>query len=51
MYVFALTKFLSMSIPYILISPLVFLISDVIIPIVVDLPAPLGPRRAKKSPC
>ena len=35
---------------YIFISPLVFLISDVIIPMVVDLPAPFGPSKAKKSP-
>ena len=31
----------------IFISPLVFLISDVIIPMVVDFPAPFGPREQR----
>ncbi len=36
--------------PKILTLPLVFRTSEQIMPIVVDLPAPLGPSRAKKSP-
>ena len=32
-------------------SPPDFATSEQIMPIVVDLPAPLGPNRAKKSPC
>src|SRR5688572_33309008 len=41
----------STSYPNTLTDPAVLLTSEVTTPISVVLPAPLGPRRAKKSPC
>ena len=43
-------KFSSISMSKILTLPSVFVTSEPMIPIVDDLPAPLGPSKAKKSP-
>ena len=49
-YDLATEKSWSISLPKTKIFPLVFFVSDEIILIIVDFPAPLGPKRAKKSP-
>ena len=50
-YVFACSGFVSRSISKTVTSPLVLVTREVMMPIVVDLPAPFGPNKAKKSPC
>src|ERR1700737_5018000 len=51
MQALAASRSRSMSCPKTLACPLLLLTSDVTMPISVVLPAPLGPRSAKKSPC
>ena len=50
MFLFAEFGSLEISLPKISTFPEVILTNDDIIPMTVDLPAPFGPRKAKKSP-